>query len=270
MNDDQNSDSQQWDEDVGTSQDAQANLEGDSEPNTETDTGEDGQSPNPSLSGKTPEELRQERIEAIRQAQRNKASEREARADAEFFKTALSVGKDPKTLKGVYRKNPDLAERVAQEVWGVPYDSVITSTDDGQGHLDQESVRSLLREELRRTQEVQESQAIEETIVDFTLEYDLNPLSATCKRIMDKYALGSPKNAKQARELLDMAYIAVTGNVKKTVQNEKNIVSASVPTNKGGIAKVSKEVRSVTPHMREYMEQRHGKEYVQKYLKGQI
>ena len=273
MDNHQNTESQEWDDDsVGTSQEElDSTLEENPELISGADDNEDAQDANLHKSVKTQEELRLERAEAIREAQKNKAHEREARAQADFYKTALKVGKNPAKLKGLYRDDPELAEQIAQEVWETSYDEVVSTLLGGQrgetASMDEDSIRSLLRDELNKTERQNESKKMKDLIIDFTLEHDISPKSATYQKIMEKYETYNPKNYQQAKDLLEMSYVYVTGNTP--VPNKKNISAATIPVNKGGFVPQKPMKRNVSASTASYLTEKYGKEKADKFLRGQ-
>lgn len=222
---------------VGTSQEGPEGL------NLEKDLQELGLESDDSESteetGKSAEVLKQERADAITEAIKHSKESKSARADAEYYKTYAQVADDPNSIISIRERDASMADRIAQEKWGMSYDDLIAKANEGEEPSEttkstprytESDIERIVEKKLQEKNTTSEKQRIEDYTIDFFIQNDVDVKSPTFKNIMEEFDTYAPKNAGQAEKLLTMLYREQTGRNSTAVGN---IESVSFPRNSG-------------------------------------
>lgn len=175
---------------------------------SETPDGSDD-TPTPSDDQSNKAQLLEEKRRAVTEAKKRFQEKETARAEAEYFKTAHQVMKSPDTLIALATTNPELAEQIAQENWGISVSEVrqrLKSDEETPTTLSQEDIRKVYREERERERRDTEEVRISQLEDDFVIEHNIDPQSPTFRNIMTRYKKFKPTSVEEAQELLEMAY----------------------------------------------------------------
>lgn len=134
--------------------------------------------------------------EAIRLHKEN----RQVKAEAAFLKQVAAVSRNPEQLKDIAATDLETADKISQELYGKTYSEKSEETEE-----DRET-RSIVQEEIKRTERKREQDAIAEMEENFFAGKDILPGSEEFRKIMDDYARYTPKSLSEAKRLLEMAY----------------------------------------------------------------
>ncbi len=186
---------------------------------------------------KSTAQLDEERRRAITASIEKSKEAESARAESSFLKAALKASKDPNTIIDLYREDPILAERIAQENWGRSYQEAYQILTEQTKQTPAtpsptEDFRKVYREEREREMQQSERQRMSKLEVDFFLERNIDPKSAVFKQIMTTYQKFKPTSYDEAQELLEMAQAKATRTTNKTSAGDID----AVPTIKGSTA----------------------------------
>lgn len=215
----------------------------------------------------SPEELKQQRLNAISEAIRNDKEAEKQRAESEFYRTAHQVMKNPDTIVDVYRRDPQLAEKIAQENWNVSYTALLANSQSEQNNtsIDRSTVESMVQDVLSSHQKQNESREIENYLFNFLAENDIQPKTPLFKEILADFEEFKPSTLPKAQKILDML-LASRGSKRASNDDIDNVYIPRSRTTSP--EKPSANAKKVSPTMRQYMESTYGAEYTKKYLSG--
>lgn len=180
---------------------------------------------------KSKEQLRQERADAIKKSLQNHQEAEQARADVEYYKTYAKVVEDPDSIVSIHKESPEVADRIAREKWGISYDQLISKArgDIQSGVVDPTQVESIIERKLQEKERQAEKQKLDNALVDFFVDNDIEVGSSTFKQIREEYASYNVQTVDQAKKILGMLHREYVGEDVQV----KDIPSVSVP-NVGG------------------------------------
>jgi len=132
--------------------------------------------------------------------------QKKASEEKKFLTNVNKVYKDNEKLHEIYDEDPELAEKISQEVHGISYNEVSNDSKADDSSDSETDVATLVRKELDKQNAEKESEKIEELEVNFLTEKGLVPWSVEYKNIMETYNWFTPKTSKEAAKILWMAY----------------------------------------------------------------
>lgn len=193
---------------------------------TETDTTEKESSDSQDHTNQDSEddasEIKRQRAEALKQAYIKNRQEKEARAEANFYKKVAEVARDPEQILAVHKEDADLADRIAREHWGMSYSQLLRTAQQSQeGEVQQPSfsdsdIEAIVEKKLQARAQKTTQQKIEETVEDFLIDHDVEPNTPLYNQIMDDYSVLKPKDEAQAKRFLAMIYRDVNAGDART------------------------------------------------------
>lgn len=165
-------------------------------------------------------QLEEERRNAVKAALANNQKVKKVQAQAEgYYSRMLNLArKNPDTiLPGLYLDDPQLAEKVAQDVWGKSYEDVMADVSTPETPepseleelVQKELEKKLQQEKSERTQK-QIEKTEQELFMSVARKYD--PKSFQFQKIMKEYkSFGTPSTVKQAKAYFLAAQSVVRG-----------------------------------------------------------
>lgn len=192
------------------------------------------------------EDLVEQKRTAISEAIKNSKKAKRERAEKEFYKTAHEVLKDPNRIVDINDQDPELADKIAKENWGVSYRRLLemsNETDDKKTApsvdptmYTEEMLEKIVEEKLAAKQTASVKEQIEKYAVDFFVENDVDLKGPTFKAIMQEFEEESPKTMKRAQRLLRILYEEHTGRSSVHVPSLDGV---SMPSSRTRSAKKS-------------------------------
>lgn len=171
------------------------------------------------------EALKQARNVSIKKDQLRKEARAESRQLQEILQA--QVESDPKILTTIQAKSPELAETLAQDVYGMSAQEVLSQ---GKGEhvagLSKEELRSELEALLAEKEAGKEQQSVEQTELKFFQKLGMSPDNPSFKRVLKEYQKFSPRNTEEASIFLHAAYEKTTGKKAPVVVGDMNAVPA--------------------------------------------
>lgn len=235
-----------------------------------TDVGTDDQDEQSNLDpgGKSPEQLKQERADAVRESIKNHKKAEAAQAEASYLKVENAVLKNPQYIVDVYNNSPELAERIAQENWGKSYKQLINASQEkeitNQQEYDEDLLSSAIEKTLSKKEAAKEKERIEDLTIKFFTERDIDLKSPTYKKIISEYKEYEPKTAAQAELILKSLYKTHV-DTDEYIDKTASVYSPKQTTGKTFSSENSQK-RNVSPAMLEYMKSSFGDDAVKKFL----
>lgn len=181
------------------------------------------------------DQMRQDRAEAIRQAIKHSKDAEAARADVEYYKNYAKVVEDPNSLVDVHMANPELADRIAQERWGMSYRELTRSKEtQPQQTQTPADIDRLVEQKLAERERASQKDKLEDYVVEYLSKTDVDPRSEIFKEIIKDYRLMSQavSSVDQADRILNALYAQHIKDEPK--KPSTRMTSVSVPGTKAG------------------------------------
>ena len=144
----------------------------------------------------------------------------------EFLEKLAQVAKDKDAIHEIAETDKSLANKISLELYGNNYSNSYDSVSEEDSTDVKETVRQVMVEESQKL----ERSKIRELETNFLVDNNILPGSETFKRITQTYNKYNPKTSKDAKELLEMAYLkhtGSTGNFRNTTQDAASSFGAS-------------------------------------------
>lgn len=190
---------------------------------TDSDDDEDGAPKANRTIKKTPEQLQKERVDAIAEAVKNSKKFKAARAEVEYFKVENQVLKNPDHILQVHKKDPELANQIAESLWGMSYTSLLQKAQGGNTMESnpEDNMEDVVERTLQKREERMELENIERVATRFWYDKDVSHKSPTFTKVMRDFRTYTPRTVKDAEKLLNMLY--------RTHKGEEDVENIDLP-----------------------------------------
>jgi hypothetical protein len=214
---------------------------------------------------KTASQLEVERSRAVAEMHKFMQKEKEARAqnssleqEKAYLQVENAVLKDNSKIVDVYNSNPELAEEICQNNFGVSYNELIQASKPATAEPDLES---LLERKLTEREQRQVQKQIDEEVISFFVEKGLTEKSSMFQQVMREYQeYPAPKSVAQAKKLVSMLYREANGD-DGTTEGDINAVRSPASSTRTTV-----QQRQLSPQMKQFMEAKYGADAVKKFL----
>lgn len=199
----------------------------------ESQEGDEQSTPNDDKEEKSAEQLKRERASAVTEAIKNHKEAQEARAENAYLKAKLKVRDDKANIVDIYDDNPEVAEKIAQELYSMSYHDMlydIDNTSSRSSSKDPGDIDSLIDRKFQEREQKRVQKDIEGYTIDFFVENNIEPKSTAFNNILKEFREYKPKSLSQAKRLMTMIYEDYTG--KSSSQPRQQVSSVSMPRSK--------------------------------------
>jgi hypothetical protein len=201
--------------------------------------------------GKTAEQLKAERATAIQEAVRNSKEAKEAKAQLKYYETSLKVAKDPNTLISINEEDPDMAEKIAQELYGKSYLSLLNGEQsDDTENMTEADLYKLFKKFQEKEGKVSVEQQIENEITGFFASKNIMPGTPLFKKIYEEVSDMRFTDPKQAKRMLNAVFLETQSAEEQAPSNNAPAMFAHNPMGK------NKNGTQVSEAMRDLLKQR--------------